>query len=254
MTSQVFASPPALSVVVPTYGRGDVLATNLERLLQTLTGSENSRYRPVQLIVVDDASPDDSFNTLRELARRYSCVTGIRLADNVGQQNATLAGIRQASGTAVVTFDDDLKNDPRDIFQLLDALEKGFDVVYGIPQTRPRPGLRRWGSWLKETVFQLLLKKPRDIQLTAFRAMNRQTADRLAQETRRRVYLSATLLQEAVRIGQLQVCEQAHQEAQSGYSLGRLAGVIKDLVLEYAPVAKRFRKTGPQYTIKEVVP
>ncbi len=244
-----------LSVVIPTYGRGSVLDKHVAHIRDVLSG--DSVYgRSFELILVDDHSPDDTAMVIRSLCRRWSDVKGILLAENVGQQNATLAGLRRASGHSVVTMDDDLKDDPKDIRLLLDLLAEDYDVVYGVPADMRSARLhRRFGTALKESIIDWSCRKPEGIQLTGFRAMNRQTADRVARETRQHVYVSATILQEPVRVGQVLVREGRGASLASGYSMTKLAGLIFRLTVQYGrcPVFKPFRKAGRQYEIREVI-
>jgi glycosyltransferase involved in cell wall biosynthesis len=65
-----------------------------------------------ELILVEDCGGDRSWNVIQELARKDSCVRGIRLSRNFGQHNALLCGIRAARYDVIVTLDDDLQNPP----------------------------------------------------------------------------------------------------------------------------------------------
>jgi polyisoprenyl-phosphate glycosyltransferase len=249
------AAPLHLSVVVPTYGRAASLAATIGQLHGSLHMwmAPDKRY---EIILVDDASPDGTEEVVRGLCLRLPEVRGILMARNCGQQNATLAGIRMAAGQVVVTMDDDRKNDPRDISRLLAELEAGYDVVYGVPEQEPGTRLhRRVGTRLKEWLLERMCGKPPDVRLTSFRAMNRRTADRVAAETRRQVYLSATILQQRVRIGQVPVREAVDAVAPSGYRFSKLVGQLWQIAVQYGrhPLARLLRSTGDPCPVREFV-
>lgn len=249
------APRPAISIVIPTYGRGAVLEQNVGRIHNAVRAFLPAD-RGFEIILVNDQSPDGTAEAIRRLSGRYPEVRGIHLARNVGQQNATLAGLRHASGDAVVTMDDDLKDDPDDLPQLLSALDKGLDIVYGVPDQPPAvPRFRRLGTLAKEWLVARLCRKPAGFQLTGFRAMNRPTIDRVCRETRQWVYISATVFQEPVRAGQLPVSGCREPGPASGHTLVRLVRIMVFLAVQYGrhPLLRFMRASGVQYEIRETV-
>jgi len=243
---------PELSIVIPTYGRVKVLEQNIADIRQAL------HLRPAvlyEIVLVDDASPDATWQVICRLCSQWPEVKGLLLSRNCGQQNATLAGLRHSAGDTVITMDDDLKDNPEDIFRLLDTLRQGYDVVYGVPSASPAaPFWRRQGTVIKERLASLICHKPKHVCLTGFRAMNRATVERICLETRRHPYLSATILLTAAKIGQLPV-ETSRPAVVSGYSALKLARVLFWLVISYAniPLLKNLEKNGRQYQIGESI-
>ena len=88
-----------------------------------------------EIIVVDDASTDETGSVLSSLAEAYPELRGLMLAHSVGQSAATMAGIHAARGNWVATLDADLQNDPADLVRLWNALP-GYDAVLGWRVTR----------------------------------------------------------------------------------------------------------------------
>lgn len=95
-----------------------------------------------EVLLVNDGSPDDSWDVVVGLAKKYSWVRGINLMRNYGQHNATLCGIREARYEISVTMDQDLQHPPEELPALLAKLNEGFDVVYGAPHKLPQGFLR----------------------------------------------------------------------------------------------------------------
>lgn len=162
-----------LSVVVPVY-RGEKLVEPLvERLSQSLPAFANQ----YEVILVNDGSPDGSWNVIEGLVKKYEWVRGIRLMRNYGQHNATLCGVRQAQYEVTVTMDQDLQHPPEEIPVLLTELEKGFDVVYGAPRKLPQDFLRNLLTANIKRILANVMGVPSVKNISAFRAFRTHLRD-----------------------------------------------------------------------------
>lgn len=90
----------------------------------------------VEIILVDDCSPDQSWTVIRDICARYPFIRGVRLSRNFGQQIAVSAGIALALGKYVVVMDCDFENPPSAIPAILSELETGKDLVYVVAEKR----------------------------------------------------------------------------------------------------------------------
>src|SRR5262249_1081208 len=115
-----------LSIVVPVYRSAACLAELAHRVREAVS----RRFQSYELILVNDGSPDASWDVIGRLTREHPFVVGVNLRRNVGQDNAIMAGLGVASGDVIVIMDDDLQHDPVDIPALYEQIEKGHDVAY----------------------------------------------------------------------------------------------------------------------------
>jgi len=122
------------SVVIPVYHGEATITALVERLAVELPKIAGS----FEVILVNDCSPDSSWQRIQELSCRFSWLIGINLMRNYGQHNATLCGVRAAQYEITITMDDDLQHMPEDIHLLLEKLDEGCDVVYGVPRQLPQ--------------------------------------------------------------------------------------------------------------------
>jgi undecaprenyl-phosphate 4-deoxy-4-formamido-L-arabinose transferase len=100
-----------------------------------------------ELILVDDASRDDSWRILEELHKSDPMrIKALRFNKNSGQHAALLAGVRFARKDLIVTMDDDLQHRPDTIPRLVDALSDEVDLVYGIAEEEEHALWRNWSS------------------------------------------------------------------------------------------------------------
>ena len=123
--------PPELSLVIPAYNERENLGPLLAEIETALNG------RNYEVVIVDDGSTDGSLETLRTLQREHPQLRFVAFERNAGQTAAFAAGFRAARGSIVITLDADLQNDPADIPQLLEALDRtGATAVAGYRATR----------------------------------------------------------------------------------------------------------------------
>jgi undecaprenyl-phosphate 4-deoxy-4-formamido-L-arabinose transferase len=161
------------SIIVPVYKGQQTLPELIERLGKVLPGVAKA----YEVLLVDDGSPDGSWEVIRRLAQEREWVRGINLLRNYGQHNATLCGVRAARYAVIVTMDDDLQHPPEEIPHLLTKLEEGYDVVYGIPRRQPHNWWRNGFSTFTKAVLSSVMgiRTVRDIgSFRAFRAHLRQ--------------------------------------------------------------------------------
>src|ERR1051325_5604175 len=157
-----------LSIVVPVY-RGEKL---IEPLVDRLNKFLLEFAENYEIILVNDGSPDHSWEVIEHLAKKYKWVKGIRLMRNYGQHNATLCGVRLACYEVTVTMDQDLQHRPEDIPLLLAELEKGFEVVYGSPKILPQSPIRNFLTSRSKQILANIAGVPSTKYVSAFRVFH----------------------------------------------------------------------------------
>ena len=121
-----------ISVVVACYRDAGSVREMYRRLTEALA-NVTPRY---EIIFVNDNSPDNAEDVLREVASQDTRVTVISHSRNFGSQMAFTSGMRQSIGEAVVLMDGDLQDPPEVIPGLVAEWNQGYDVVYGVRATR----------------------------------------------------------------------------------------------------------------------
>jgi len=142
-----------LSAVVVCYRDEGNIKALYERLAKSL-----AEITPKwEIIYVNDASPDNSENILRELAEKDTHLTVINQARNFGAQAAFTAGMVQSLGDAVVLMDGDLQDPPEVIPEFVKKWKEGFDVVYGVRRKREK-SMGKLNEWLYHQFYVLFNK------------------------------------------------------------------------------------------------
>ncbi len=115
-----------ISVVIPVYGCPSAVQPMCERLTNTLSGM----HVDYEIIMVDDCDGMGSWEEVALAAGGNDHVKAIHLTRNFGQGSAITAGIRQASGSWIITMDCDLQDSPENIPELYNKALEGNDVVF----------------------------------------------------------------------------------------------------------------------------
>ncbi len=131
---EVRQQPYVLSVIIPLYREGSHLADTLKEIILVLD-TLDAGY---EVVLVDDGSPDDTWQAIKTQSEHYPSVKGIRLSRNFGKESALAAGLEHASGNAVLVMDGDLQHPPALIPLMVKAWQEGADVVEAIKQHRGR--------------------------------------------------------------------------------------------------------------------
>jgi dolichol-phosphate mannosyltransferase/undecaprenyl-phosphate 4-deoxy-4-formamido-L-arabinose transferase len=188
----------------------------LERLSATLRACEVSH----EIVVVNDASPDDTWSVLEALLPRHPALRAIDLLTNHGQARATICGLAQARGDLVATMDDDLEQPPEELAKLLEALRRqpDLDAVVG-RWPREGPAWRQFGSRVHALVDRLAYGTPRDWRHTTFRMMRRPVVDTIVANQTRTPVLSPLLRQVTNRVANVDVAHDHRPHGRSGFRL-----------------------------------
>lgn len=136
----------SLSVVIPLYREGCHLDNTLREIIRIL----DSLVIKYEVILVDDGSPDQTWQVIHTLCKCYSTVYGIRLSRNFGKEAAIAAGLECAGGRAVILMDGDLQHPPALIPEMVEHWRAGADVVEAVKRLR---GKESWSSKIRAKIF-----------------------------------------------------------------------------------------------------
>jgi glycosyltransferase involved in cell wall biosynthesis len=210
---------PGVSVVVPAFHSAGALTALADRVAAVL----DSAGVGYELVLVDDGSDDGTWDEVTALATRARPVRGLRLARNSGQHNALLAGVRAARRERIVTLDDDLQYRPESIPALLEAMDRGADLVYGASDRhqhgRVRGLLTRASKWM----MRIATGEPLVNSISALRAFRTDLRDSFEGFDSPYVSLDVLLLWSTGRIVEVPVPHDPRTQGDSGYSIRSLA-------------------------------
>ena len=223
-----------VSIVVPIY-KGEAfiepLVAELSRTLPTFAGQ-------YEIILVNDGSPDNSWQVIRRLTSEYPCVRGIRMMRNYGQHNATLCGVREARYEVVVTMDQDLQHPPAEIPSLLAKLDEGYDVVYGSPRKLPQGFWRNLMTAAIKWILAKVIGLPAVQNVSAFRAFRTHLREAFVNFQNPSLIIDVLLSWGTTRFTSVQV--NIPQAEQTNYSFRMLVRAATLILIGYSTLPLRF--------------
>ena len=166
-----------ISVVVPVYGCRAALEELHERLTRTLS-KITVNY---EIILVNDACPQNSWETIEQLCKKDEKVVGIEMARNFGQIQAITAGLDYSTGEWVVVMDCDLQDRPEEIINLYNKAMEGYDAVFAKRKNRKDSFLKVLVSKVFYKIYSYASDGHYDPEVCNFSIVNRKLVDNYCQ-------------------------------------------------------------------------
>ncbi|PTQ56267.1 MAG: Glycosyltransferase [Candidatus Carbobacillus altaicus] len=147
---------PVVSIVVPCYDESETVPIFVQKVSDIISElqDENLISKDSFILFVDDGSTDNTWALIERYANLNKQIYGIRLTKNFGQQNALMAGYRNAhiASDVIISMDVDLQDDPNAIRDMILKHLEGYDVVYGVRSSRDKD------KWFKRKTSFLFYK------------------------------------------------------------------------------------------------
>lgn len=221
---------PHISVVIPVYGSDDVLLELHKRIVVTL----EKLALAFEIIFVNDASPDNAWQVIKELAAHDKRVRGINLSRNFGQYPAITAGLSGSRGEWVVVMDCDLQDRPEEIEHMYQKAQEGFFVVAGSRQKRHDSFVRSFVSRMFYATLSYLTGRHQDRTEANFGIYHRKVIDAILSLPEHMRYFSVMRRWVGFRTASVPVEHGARKGGKSGYSLRKLLSLATDIILAYS--------------------
>ena len=208
-----------ISFVIPCYRSEKSIEAVVEEIKLTMAQRKEYDY---EIVLTDDCSPDGVWEVIERLCEKDERIKALQFTKNFGQHSAILAGCAETDGDAVFCLDDDGQAPVDELFKLIDELEKGYDVVYGVYPEIKQKRFRKIGTWMNNAMAQVLLGWPKDVQSTSFLVIRRGIVDEMLKYQNPYPYLEGLIVRVTGRIGKVQVTQRDRLYGSSGYDLRKL--------------------------------
>lgn len=208
-----------VSFVIPCYRSEKTLPGVIEEIKDTMAVLSKYSY---EIILINDSSPDNTWNTIEELSAKNENITGINLAKNFGQHAALMAGMRESTGDYVICLDDDGQTPADEVGKLLDALEDNHDAVYGRYGNKKHSAFRNMGSKVNELMTRVMLGKPKELFISSYFGVKRFVVDDMIRYQNSYPYVIGLVLRTTKNIVNVDVTHREREEGRSGYTLKKL--------------------------------
>ncbi|SIN81010.1 glycosyltransferase family 2 protein [Algoriphagus halophilus] len=217
-----------LSIVSPVYRAENTLEELVFRIKKAVPASE------LEIILVDDGSPDNSWVKIEELAATHPEIKGIKLSRNFGQHYAITAGLDASLGEWVVVMDCDLQDQPEEIPSFLDKALEGYDVVLGKRKNRRDGFLKRLSSKLFYRTLAWLTGSHQDERIANFGIYHRNVINEIIRMRESIRYFPTMVKWVGFRQTSMEVVHAKREEGTSNYSFSKLFNLALDIMLAYS--------------------
>ena len=213
-----------LSIIIPVYNSENIV----EELVKQLNDSINSitYINSFEVIMIDDCSSDKSWKKIKEISKKFKFIKGISFSQNYGQHNAIMSGLEVCEGDKVITMDDDLQHSPSSINDLLNELNKGFDVCYTKYQNRKDPLWKKIGSWVNNLVVCVMLRKPYNVYLSPFKAFTKNVVKEMTKYKGSNIYIDGLILSATRNISIVPVAHNKRFYGASNFTLAKSISIF----------------------------
>ena len=211
-----------VSFVIPCYRSAKTIGAVTREIGETMAAMPQYDY---EIMLVNDCSPDDTWDVIRKLAADDWHIAAVDLAKNFGQHAALMCGMRRSRGDFVVCLDDDGQTPADEVGKLLEKLEEGYDVVYASYKDKRESGFRKFGSDVNRRMTEIMLGKPQELELNSYFAARRFLVDEMLRYEHCYPYVMGLVLRSTKRICNVPVHHRAREEGRSGYTLAKLLGL-----------------------------
>ncbi len=156
--------PPHISIISPVYRAENMLQKLIDEIQKSMTVLDCT----YEIILVDDRSPDNSWEVMQKISVKFKEVISVRLSRNFGQHPAIIAGLSQAKGDWIVVMDCDLQDQPKEIIKLYNKTKEGFEIVLARRENRKDVFFKKLSSLIFSKIYGFLTDTKYDNEVANF--------------------------------------------------------------------------------------
>lgn len=231
---------PYISIVSPEYRGEKMVAQLVERVVSSVSTITDD----FEIILVNDASPDNTWLEIEKACAVDKRVKGINLSRNFGQHYAITAGLAYAKGEWVVVMDCDLQDRPEEIPNLYKKAMEGHDTVLAQRVHREHSWFKQLGSKAFYAVLAYLTETKQDASVANFGIYHRKVVDAILAMGDKMRYFPAQVQWVGFRKTYLPIQHDARAEGQSTYNLSRLFKLALDTIISFSDKPMRLMVRG----------
>ncbi len=221
---------PHISIVTPVYGCKTCL-TELYLRLKKVLAKMGKTY---EIIMINDASPDNAWEIIAELAEKDEHIIGVNFSRNFGQHYAITAGLDFARGKWVVVMDCDLQDQPEEIPKLYAKAMEGFEVVFGRRESRTDGFFKRQGSKYFHKMLAYLTDTEQDSAIANFGIYHEKVVNAIASMKDSMRYFPAMVRWVGFSATALNIEHAERSSGQTSYSFRKLVSLALNVILAFS--------------------
>jgi glycosyltransferase involved in cell wall biosynthesis len=238
-----------ISIVSPVY-KSEELLDQLVGRISTTVEKISTNY---EIILVDDSSPDNSWNKINEICAKNKKVIGIQLSRNFGQHYAITAGLDHANGEWIVVMDCDLQDVPEEIINLYEETKKGYEIVLARRNDRKDKFSQKFFSFFFYKFLDYLTGIKHDEKVANFGIYHSKVIKAIISMRENVRYFPIMVKWVGFKVGYVNV-QHASRDGETSYVLKKRINIALDVILSYSDKPlKIFVKLGMLISLISII-
>ena len=221
---------PKISFVSPVYKAEfilEVLVAEIQKVMSKINA-------PFEIILVDDRSPDNSWDVMKNLSKLHDEIKSIRLSKNFGQHPAIMAGLSQAKGEWIVVLDCDLQDQPKEVIKLYEKTKTGYDAVLAKRKTRQDTFFKRMTSKVFSKVYSFFTNTDYDSEIANFGIYNKKVINAILNVSDYIKFFPLFVKYVGFNIATVDVEHSKRIEGKSSYSFSTLLSLAFNSIISFS--------------------
>ena len=219
-----------ITIAIPCYKSANTIEEVVDGIVEQFKNQTKYDY---EIILVNDGSPDNTFESIHRICSKDPKVTGVSLSKNFGQSAAKMAAIGYVHGDFLVFMDDDGQHPAEGIFTLVNKIEEGYDIVYAHFPHKKHNKFKKFTSRLHNAFLTHIGSKPKGVNISSFFALSQFCIEAMKTSGCPVVAVGAYLRQLTKRVTNVEMSHLNRKEGKSGYTLKRLIGLWKKSITSF---------------------
>lgn len=207
-----------ISICIPCYKSQDTIGKLTEGIIAEFAKNSSFDY---EIILVNDCSPDNTFNVISDLAKNNSHIKAYDLSKNFGESGALLAAYSRSSGDYVIRMDDDGEHNPSYIFKLVEKLEEGYDYVCAEFINYHHTLYKRLGSKFNYWFLCKMMDIPKGSIMSSYNICRRYVIDEILKYNNPKPYIDGMVWAVTTKTASIPVEHGYRYAGESGYNFSK---------------------------------
>ena len=221
---------PIISFVSPVYRTEKIL----DKLVQEIQKVMLEINEPYEIILVDDRSPDNSWQVMQKLSQNFPEIISVRLSRNFGQHPAIMAGLSQAKGEWIVVLDCDLQDQPKEVLKLYTKAKEGFDVVLAKRKNRQDGFFKRKASFVFSKIYSFFTDTLYDNEVANFGIYNKKVIEAILDISDYIKFFPLFVKFVGFNTTAIEVEHAEREEGNSTYTLSKLISLAFNTIISFS--------------------
>ncbi|MBR3696981.1 MAG: glycosyltransferase [Clostridia bacterium] len=221
-----------ISVIIPCYNSGTTIRNVIMQIIDTINKKDNISY---EIIAVNDKSPDNVWDVLKEISAENNKVKLINLLKNTNKNGAIMAGITYSSGDYIVICDDDGQSPVKKLWELIEPLNlENVDVTVAEYVEYQQNFFKKIVTFINQKTLEIICGVPKNMKFTNFIAIKRNIVEVIIKTNNSSTYLEGLLFNITKNIENVKLKEEKRISGKSNFTLKKMINMWLDEMTEFS--------------------